>query len=105
MPTISGNTQYALEIAQTYQEIKGKAYEGSSSIPVTIKDGKIRGNKLEFTLERKLKGRTERMFFKGSVKGHTMEGSMSVVGKPDSKEKWKAERILSTFKPIDMLEK
>jgi hypothetical protein len=104
MPTISGKTQYSLKIEQTFQEIMGKAYEGSSMIPVTIEDGKIRGDRLEFTLERKLRGRTERMFFKGSVKGHTMEGSVSLVGEPDSKINWKAARILSTFKPIDMLE-
>jgi SAM-dependent methyltransferase len=104
LPKISGNTQYSLEIVQTFQEIEGKAYEGSSSIPVTIKDGKIRGSKLEFTLERKLGGRTEQMVFKGSVKGHTMEGTVSIVGRPDFREKWKAERILSTFEPINMLE-
>jgi SAM-dependent methyltransferase len=101
MPKISGKTQYSLEIEQTFQEIKGKAYEGSTSIPVSIKDGKMRGDKLEFTLERKLKELTERMFFKGSVKGHTMEGFVNIMGKPEIKEKWKAERILSTFKPID----
>jgi SAM-dependent methyltransferase len=100
MPTISGNTQYSLEIEQTFQEIKGKAYEGSSSISVSIKDGKIRGDTLEFTLERKLKECTERINFKGSVKGHTMEGSVSIAGKPEVKEKWRAERVLSTFKTI-----
>jgi len=105
MPTISGNTQYSLEIEQSFQEIMGKAYEGSSLIPVSIIDGKIKGDKLEFTLERQLKGQTERMNFKGSVKGHTMGGSVSIVGKPEIKEKWRAERVLSTFKPIDELEK
>jgi SAM-dependent methyltransferase len=101
MPTISGNTKYSIEIEQLYQEIEAKAYEGSSLIPVSIKDGKIKGDKLEFTLERKLNGHTERMNFKGSVIGHTIEGSVSVVGKPEVKEKWRAERVLSTFKPID----
>lgn len=104
MPTISGKTQYSLKVEQTFQEIKGKAYEGSSSIPVTIEDGKINGDEFEFTLERKLRGRTERMFFKGSVNGHTMEGSVSVVDRPDFIEKWKAQRILSTFEPINILE-
>lgn len=105
MPKISGNTQYSLEIEQSFQEIMGKAYEGSSLIPVSIIDGKIKGDKLEFTLERKLKGRSERMNFKGSVIGHTMEGSVSIEGKPGVKEKWRAERILSTFKPIDKPER
>jgi SAM-dependent methyltransferase len=100
MPMISGNTQYSLEIEQTFQEIKGKAYEGSSSIPVSIKDGKIRGDKLEFNLESQREGRTEQFHFEGFVKGHTMEGFVRVKGKPDFKEKWRAERILSTFKTI-----
>jgi SAM-dependent methyltransferase len=100
MPRISGNKGYSLEIEQTFQEIKGKVYEGSSSIPLSIKDGKIRGDTLELTLQRKLEGRMERIHFKGSVKGHTIEGSLNLEGKPDFKEEWRAKRVLSTFKPI-----
>jgi SAM-dependent methyltransferase len=100
LPTISGNTQYSLEIEQTFQEIEGKAYEGSSSIPVTIKGGKIMGDKLEFSLERKGKGHAGKMHFQGFVKGHAMEGFVKIDGRPDYKEKWRAKRVLSTFKPI-----
>jgi hypothetical protein len=105
LPKFSGNTKYSLEIAQTFQNIEGKAYKGSSSIPLIIEEGKIKGDKLEFSLEKKLDGLSKRLVFKGSVKGHTMEGTVSAVGRPHFKEKWKAERILSTFKPINILEK
>ena len=101
-PKISGKTQYSLEIEQTFQQIKGKASEGSSSIPVSIKDGKIRADRLEFTVERRNKGDRERIHFVGFVKGHTMEGFVRIEGKPDFKEKWRAERVLSTFKPINI---
>jgi SAM-dependent methyltransferase len=105
LPSISGDMLYSLEIAQTFQEISGQAYEGSSSIPLIIEEGKIRGNKLEFSLEGKLDECVERLVFKGSVKGHTLEGNVSIVGQPDFSEKWKAERIVSTFKPINILDK
>jgi hypothetical protein len=80
-----------------FQEVKGEALEGSAPIHVTIKNGKIMGNKLEFTLER-----SERAIlnFEGRVTGHSMEGYVTIEGKPDFKEKWKARRNPSTFKPI-----
>jgi SAM-dependent methyltransferase len=102
LPKISGEKQYSLEIEQTFQKIKGKAYEGSSSIPVTIKDGKIRAHRLEFTIEKPGKARTQKIHFEGFVKGHTMEGFVRIEGKPDFNEKWRAERVLSTFKPINL---
>jgi SAM-dependent methyltransferase len=101
-PEISGITQYSLEIEQTFQEIVAKAYEGSSSIAVSIKDGKIRADKLEFTVERKNKGNTEKIHCVGFVKGHTMEGFVRIEGNTDSERKWRAERIISTFKPIHL---
>jgi SAM-dependent methyltransferase len=105
VPEISGKTRYSLELEQTFQEIKGKAYEGSSSIPVSIKDGKIRGDRLEFTLESKLNGRKEQMFFEGVVKGHTIEGFVRMDGEPVVKKEWRADRMLSTWRPIDNPEK
>jgi hypothetical protein len=91
-----------MEIRQTFQEIKGKAFEGSSSLPLSIKDGKIKADRLEFALERPGKERAEKIRFVGFVKGHTMEGFIRVEGNPDFKEKWLAERVLSTYKPIHL---
>jgi SAM-dependent methyltransferase len=102
LPNISGNTPYSMEIRQTFQEIKGKAFEGSSSLPLSIKDGKIKADRLEFALERPGKERAEKIRFVGFVKGHTMEGFIRVEGNPDFKEKWLAERVLSTYKPIHL---
>jgi len=101
IPAISGKKRYRLELDQTFQEVEGKAFEDLTSIPLHIKDGKIKGDQLEFTLERKLKGHTERLHFEGRVKDHTMEGILRIEGKPDVNEKWRARRDPSTFKPIE----
>ena len=102
LPTISGKRPYSLEIEQSFQEIKAKAYEGSTSIPVSIKEGKIRADKLEFTLEITGKKLAEKIHFVGYIKGHTMQGFVKIEGKPDFAEKWRAGRVLSTFKPINI---
>jgi SAM-dependent methyltransferase len=101
IPAISGKKQYTMELDQTFQEVEGKAFEDLTSIPLHIKDGKIKGDRLEFTLERKLKGLTERLHFEGRVKDHTMEGIVRIEGEPDVNEKWRAKRNPSTFKPIE----
>lgn len=102
LPEVSGDTQYSLEIEQTFQKIEGKAHEGSLKIPVSIKDGKINANKLEFILQRQVKGNPEKIHFVGFVEGHIMEGTVRIEGKTDFNEKWRAKRILSTYKPINM---
>lgn len=100
MPAISGNKRYSLKLEQEFQEVSGTAFEGSSSIPVNIKNGKIKGNELEFSLERKQKEYTQKIHIHGFVKGHVIEGFVQIEGQPDAKIKWRAARILSTFKPI-----
>ena len=101
MPAISGKKRYKLELDQTYQEVKGKAFEDSTSVLLHIRDGKIKGDRLEFTLERNQKGRTEIIHFKGVVREHTMEGLVRIEGKPGVEEKWRAKRVPWTLKSID----
>jgi len=101
MPAISGNKRYSLTIEQVFQKISGKTFEGSSAVPVNVKDGRIRGNKLEFTLDLKQKEFLRKVHFEGFVKGHAIEGFIRAEGEPETKVKWRAERILSTFRPID----
>jgi SAM-dependent methyltransferase len=102
LPKISDDMKYSLEIEQTFQEIEAKAYVGSSAIPLSIKDGKMRADKLEFAIERPGRSLIDKIHFVGVVKGHIMEGFFRVEGKPGLKEKWRAERVLSTFKPINI---
>jgi len=56
---------------------------------------------LHFTLERKLRGRTQRMHFEGTVKDHIMKGTMKIEGSSGREEiRWKAKRDESTLRPI-----
>ena len=97
----SKKKDYALELDQNFQEIEGKALEGSKSIPLTIPDGHIIGDNLKFILERKVGRQTERLHFEGTVKGHIMEGSVTIEGQSGSSKKWKARRNPSTYKSIE----
>jgi SAM-dependent methyltransferase len=101
MPAISGETLFTLVIEQTFQEIVGKASEGSSGLEVEIKDGKIVGNRLEFSLERKNQGQTQIIHCEGFVEGHTMRGFYEIEGIGGVKQRWQARRIPSTMKTID----
>ncbi|GAH79218.1 unnamed protein product, partial [marine sediment metagenome] len=101
IPDISGNDEFTLRFDQEFQRVRGQVLEGASSISVFIKEVKIRGNMLLFTLERKLKGRTESLHFEGIIQGNTMRGTMEIEGGPGKgKIKWAARRDLSTLRPI-----
>ncbi|NOR22090.1 MAG: methyltransferase domain-containing protein, partial [Candidatus Aminicenantes bacterium] len=101
IPDITGNDKVTLRFDQEFQQVRGQVLEGASSISVLIKDVKIRGNMLLFTLERKLKGRTESLHFEGIIQGNTMRGTMEIEGGPGKgKIKWTARRDLSTLRPI-----
>ncbi|KKN34488.1 hypothetical protein LCGC14_0793230 [marine sediment metagenome] len=101
IPDFSGNDEFTLRFDQEFQRVRGQVLEGASSISVFIKDLKIRGNMLLFTLERKLKGRTESLHFEGIIQGNTMRGTMEIEGGPEKgRIKWKARRDLSTLRPI-----
>jgi len=98
---ISGKNEFTLRFDQEFQRVRGETLEGASSTIVFIKDEKIIGNFLQFTLERNLKGRAVRMYFKGSVQGNAMRGTLEIEGSQAKKSfKWKAKRDLSTLRPI-----
>lgn len=101
MPAVFGGKSYTLEIDQTFQEVEGKALEGITPVPLEIKDGKIAGSRLEFTIVGQRDGRTARMHFQGKASGHTLEGNVSIEGKPNVKGKWQAQRLPSSYKPIE----
>ncbi|MFC2161955.1 SAM-dependent methyltransferase, partial [Acidobacteriota bacterium] len=101
MDSGSQKKDYALNLEQSFQMIEGKALEGSRSIPLTIPDAHIIGDNLKFVLERKVDGKTENLHFEGTVKGHEVEGTVTIEGQSDSSKKWKAKRVPSTLKSIE----
>jgi hypothetical protein len=101
IPDISGKNEFTLRFDQEFQRVRGETLEGASSAIVFVKDEKITGNFLQFTLERNLKGRAVRMHFNGSVQGNAMQGTLEIEGSPAKKSfKWKARRDLSTLRSI-----
>ena len=101
MPEISGKDRFKLTLEQTFQEIKGKAFQGSSQVPLEIKDGKIRGSELEFTLETKIEGRQVRLHFQGTADENRMGGLVNREATPRSKTEWEAKRDPSTIQAIE----
>jgi len=99
MPALSGDTLYSLLIEQTFQEINGKALEGC--LNVKINDGKIVGNRLNFSIERNNQGQAQRIRYEGFVEGHTMRGFYEIEGTGVAKQKWEAKRVPATMKAID----
>jgi SAM-dependent methyltransferase len=101
IPDISVPKTLTLKLNQEFQQVKGKAFEGTSEIPLSIENGKIKGDKLHFTLEKKLRGRTQSMHLEGTAKDHIMKGTMKIEGNPGREEiRWKAKRDVSTLRPI-----
>lgn len=99
MPALSGDVLYSLLIEQTFQEINGKALEGYSKLE--IKNGKIVGNRLNFSIEKEYRGQNQKIQFEGFVEGHTMRGFYEIEGIGGAKQKWEAKRVPSTMKAID----
>ncbi len=92
--------RYVLTLSQQFQRISGTLHIGSDKIPVS--PSKLRGDRLEFTVERPFQGHTERMHFSGSVQGHFLEGTMDrEAAGSRNQRKWKATRDPSSVKPLD----
>ncbi len=98
---IPGSNELTLKFDQEFQKVKGTASDGTSSLPVYIKDGKIKGKLLQFTVDRKRRGRTESMRFEGFVQGNIMHGTLEIeVDQGKHKIKWRAMRDVLTLRPI-----
>lgn len=100
MPLDSENLDFTLQLVQAFQYLSGTAYEGSASLPVTIEGGKITGNKIEFALERKRRGRNQHLILEGVAVGNSIEGTMKVEG-TDQVIRWRARRDPSTIVPLE----
>ncbi len=101
IPDISGKNEFTLRFDQEFQRVRGETLEGASSTIVFVKDEKITGNLLQFTLERNLEDRAIRMHFKGKVQSNAMRGTLEIEGIPAKKAiKWKARRDISTLRSI-----
>jgi SAM-dependent methyltransferase len=101
IPDLSEIKNLSLQFDQEFQMVRGRAFEGSRSFPLFITGGKIDGNVIQFTLERKLDGQAAKIHFVGKAKGNTMQGTLDIEGHPGKENiKWKARRVVSTSRSI-----
>jgi len=92
---------YALEIEQKFQNFEGKVNIGDSVIP--IKDARLEGNRIVFSVEQKSPNGTRTWLFEGQAKGHSLEGTLNLdSGEKLTSIRWRAKRDPSTIKPLDI---
>jgi SAM-dependent methyltransferase len=93
--------RYVLKLSQQFQKVSGTFQLGSDEIPV--KNLELRGDRLEFTVERFFKGQIQARRFIGRVQGHLMEGTPEeMTAGSQGTRTWKAKRDPSSMKPLDL---
>jgi len=93
--------RYVLKLTQQFQKVSGALQLGSDEFPV--KNLELRGNRLQFTVERFFKGQRQTLFFMGQVIGHLIEGTAEEMNRgPQGRQSWKAKRSPSSMKPLDL---
>ncbi len=97
---IGEKERYVLKLGQQFQKVSGTLQLGSDEIPV--KNLELRGDRLQFTVERFFKGQMQILRFIGLVQGHLIEGTAEEMTKSSQgKGIWKAKRDPSSMKPLD----
>jgi SAM-dependent methyltransferase len=100
--TLPGKKErYVMRLSQQFQLVSGVLQSGSDESPV--KNLELRGNRLQFIVERFFKGQKQAFRFTGYVKGHFIEGTAEeMTAGSGEKETWRAKRDPSTLKPLDL---
>ena len=99
--TLPGEKErYVMRLSQQFQLVSGALRSGPDEIPV--KNLELRGDRLEFIVERFFKGQTQTLRFTGRVQGHFIEGvAEEMIAGSQGRQTWKAKRDPSTMKPLD----
>jgi len=96
-----GKEGYVLKLSQEFQIVSGTLQWGSEEIPV--KNLELRGDRLQFTVERFFKGQMQTLRFMGRVQNHLIEGTVEeMTAGSQRKRTWKAKRDSSSMKPLDL---
>ncbi len=98
MPGSAGGERCVLRLDQEFQKARGTLTEGSSETPV--RDVRISGEQVSFTVDRAVGGEVVPVRYQGRVNGHTIEGVSASDGSAAEND-WTARRDPSTAAPID----
>ena len=89
---------HVLKLSQQFQKVSGTLQLGSDELPV--KNMELRGDRLQFTVERLFKGQMQTRRFIGRVQGHLIEGTAGeMIGSSQGERTWKAKRNPSSMEP------
>ena len=88
---------WEMNVTQFFQQISGSiSVNGASAV---LKDAEIKADKIKFTADRQVNGKTVTVVFEGVVRGHTIAGKATQNGKELGE--WKASLVPGTQKDID----
>lgn len=96
-----GPRRYSVIIDQSFQEIEGIVLSGSSQ--KLLKNARVKGDILEFTIDRRIDGKLVAGKFEGRIVGNSIQGIMGQAEKNKISSTWTAERNPATAGPIDRL--
>jgi SAM-dependent methyltransferase len=89
-----------MRLSQQFQLVSGTLRSGPDEIPV--KNLELRGDRLEFIVERFFKGQAQALRFTGRVQKHFIEGTAEdMTAGSQGGQTWKAKRDPSTWNPLD----
>jgi SAM-dependent methyltransferase len=92
--------RYVLRLNQKFQKISGTLQAGPYDVPVTDLD--LKGDWVQFTIERTFKGQAETWIFSGRIQGHFLEGTVQRMSAyAQGKHTWKATRNPSSMISLD----
>jgi SAM-dependent methyltransferase len=90
-----------LKLSQQFQKASSMLRLGSDE--VLVKDLELRGDRLQFGVERFFKGQMQTLRFMGRVQGHLIEGTAEeMTAGSQRKQTWEAKRDPSSMKPLDL---
>jgi SAM-dependent methyltransferase len=97
-----GDEQGQLELKQSFQKVDGTLVTNGEAR--AIQDAKLKGDRLEFTVEQYINGSYGQVRYEARVEGEQMQGRRIVQKGEKSKSSWRAQRNPDTMQPMDGLQ-
>ncbi len=93
---------FTLNLQQKFQTIEGHITNRSEVI--RLKSADLTGSRIVFSFDRDSQDQAQTLTFEGTVKGHTMEGTLTILsGEKREAFKCQAKRDPKTKRPLDSL--
>jgi SAM-dependent methyltransferase len=91
---------FTLNLEQKFQEVQGHITTRNQVI--RLKSAELKGPQIEFSFDEDSQDRAQTFTFAGTVSGHTMEGTLTVLtGEANEEYACRAKRDPKTQRPID----